>query len=681
MAFSWVPSIVLLCCLLCPSLFAISPTPQDPGVIVQEVHSKLNESRRKLEEYGQSCLTGNPIDDCWRCDPNWEQNRFRLADCAIGFGKKAIGGRDGRIYVVTDSSDIDAVYPTPGTLRHAVIQEEALWIIFKEDMTIQLKEELIMNSFKTLDGRGANVEITGAGITIQDVSNIIIHGLTIHDTVPTGNAMVRSSPSHYGWRTMADGDAVSIFGGSNVWVDHCTLYHCADGLVDAVMGSTAITISNNYFSHHDEVMLLGHSDSHYQDKNMQVTIAFNHFGEELNQRMPRCRHGYFHVVNNDYTHWRIYAIGGSANPTIFSQGNRFTALDSLDDKEVTKRMNSQGNDWKSWNWRSEGDLMINGAYFTPSGSRSSSTYSKASSLGARPPSLVPILTNHAGALNCKSTSSHANITANINSIPMLNGSNFKLWRENLLIVLGVMDLDLAIRTDSPSPLTADSTSNEMRDMERWERSNRMCIMIMKKAIPEAFRGTISENITKAKDFLADIEKRFVKNEKSEIGTLLTNLISMKYTGHGNVREYIMEMSHLASKLRALKLGLSEDLLVHLVLISLPAQFNQFKVSYNCQKETWSLNELISHCVQEEERKKHDKTYSAHLASTSKGKGIKRKSAVAAITAPPKKHDKDPSESDNKGCFFCGAEGHIKKHCSNYHAWRAKKGHPPLSKAK
>ena len=58
----------------------------------------------------------------------------------------------------------------------------------------------------------------------------------------------------------------------------------------------------------------------------------------------------------------------------------------------------------------------------------------------------------------------------------------------------------------------------------------------------------------------------------------------------------MEMSHLASKLKALKLELSEDLLVHLVLISLLAQFNQFKVSYNCLKDSWSLNKLISHYV-------------------------------------------------------------------------------------
>lgn len=159
-----------------------------------------------------------------------------------------------RFYVVTDAGDDDPVNPRPGTLRHAVIQDEPLWIVFKRSMLITLKQELIMNSFKTIDARGVNVHIAyGACITIQFVTNIIIHGLHIHDCKPTGNAMVRSSPSHYGWRTMADGDAISIFGSSHIWVDHNSLSNCADGLVDAIMGSTAITISNNYFTHHNEV--------------------------------------------------------------------------------------------------------------------------------------------------------------------------------------------------------------------------------------------------------------------------------------------------------------------------------------------------------------------------------------------------------------------------------------------
>ncbi|CAN1278747.1 Probable pectate lyase 15, partial [Linum perenne] len=319
-------------------------------------------------------------------DPHWQKNRKRLADCGIGFGRNAIGGRDGRYYVVTDPRDDDPVNPRPGTLRHAVIQDRPLWIVFKRDMVIQLKQELIMNSFKTIDGRGANVHIANGGcITIQFVTNVIIHGLHIHDCKPT----------------VADGDAISIFGSSHIWVDHNSLSHCADGLVDAVMGSTAITISNNHMTHHNEVMLLGHSDSYTRDKQMQVTIAYNHFGEGLIQRMPRCRHGYFHVVNNDYTHWEMYAIGGSANPTINSQGNRYNAPINRFAKEVTKRVDTAANAWKSWNWRSEGDMLLNGAYFTPSGAGASASYARASSLGAKSSSMVGTITSNAGALGCR----------------------------------------------------------------------------------------------------------------------------------------------------------------------------------------------------------------------------------------------------------------------------------------
>ncbi|RVW42870.1 Retrovirus-related Pol polyprotein from transposon TNT 1-94 [Vitis vinifera] len=190
-------------------------------------------------------------------------------------------------------------------------------------------------------------------------------------------------------------------------------------------------------------------------------------------------------------------------------------------------------------------------------------------------------------------------------------------------------------------------------------------MIMKRGIPEAFRGAVTNEVTNASEFLAEIQKRFAKNDKAKTSTLLASLISMKYKDKGNVWEYIMEMSHLASKLKALKLELSDDLLVHLVLISLPTQFNQFKVSYNCQKDKWTLNELISFCVQEEERLKQDKTESAHLASISKDKG-KRKNKdnkVAASNGPEQKKQKVEVT-----CFFCNKPGHTKKECTKNTWW-------------
>ncbi|XP_057983332.1 pectate lyase-like [Malania oleifera] len=391
------PFFLLLCSLL-PSAPS-SPHP-NPELVAEDVHRSINASRRNLGFF--SCATGNPIDDCWRCDPNWDRNRQRLADCAIGFGREAIGGRNGPIYVVTDNTDDDPENPRPGSLRYAVIQDKPLWIIFQRDMVIRLKQQLVMNSYKTIDGRGAGVHIAGGPcITVHHATNIIIHGIHIHDCAAGDAAVIRDSPDHAGWWTPSDGDGISIFGGKDVWVDHCSLSNCKDGLIDAIHGSTAITISNNYMTHHDKVMLLGHSDSFLDDKDMQVTIAFNHFGEGLVQRMPRCRHGYFHVVNNDYTHWEMYAIGGSAYPTINSEGNRFLAPNDENKKEVTKHEDAPESEWREWNWRSEGDLFLNGAYFRQSGAGASSSYARASSLSARPSSLVGSITTTAGALTCR----------------------------------------------------------------------------------------------------------------------------------------------------------------------------------------------------------------------------------------------------------------------------------------
>ncbi|XP_047326667.1 uncharacterized protein LOC124930359 [Impatiens glandulifera] len=165
-----------------------------------------------------------------------------------------------------------------------------------------------------------------------------------------------------------------------------------------------------------------------------------------------------------------------------------------------------------------------------------------------------------------SSGSGSLISANY-SVPILLGDNFKNWKKSILIHLGCMDLDLALRIDQPTPLTDVSTTDQRQMFEKWERSNRLSLMIIKKSIPEIFRGTISDDITKAEEFLIEIEKRFTKSDKAEMSTFLKSLITMRYLGKGNIREYILNMSNVASKLRALKLDLSKDMLVLLVLLN------------------------------------------------------------------------------------------------------------------
>ncbi|KAJ4831791.1 hypothetical protein Tsubulata_017001 [Turnera subulata] len=380
-------------------------TDQFNNLVAEEMISTNSSTRRNLMRRRPrkgKCMATNPIDRCWRCDRNWALNRQKLATCAQGFGHKTTGGKGGRIYVVTDGSDNDMVNPKPGTLRHAVIQKGPLWIIFKNSMIIRLSQELMVSSDKTIDGRGANVRIVGgAGITLQFVKNVIIHNIHIHDIVQGQGGLIRDSVDHYGWRTMSDGDGISIFGSSNIWIDHVSMSKCKDGLIDAIFGSTGVTISNSHFTHHNEVMLFGASDSHSQDEMMQITVAFNHFGQGLVQRMPRCRYGFVHVVNNDYTHWLMYAIGGSKHPTILSQGNRFIAPNNFAAKEVTKREYAPESEWKNWNWVSQGDLMMNGAFFRPSGNPAvTQRFSRKQLIKSKPGTFVTRLTRFAGTLDC-----------------------------------------------------------------------------------------------------------------------------------------------------------------------------------------------------------------------------------------------------------------------------------------
>ncbi|CDY66593.1 BnaCnng51570D [Brassica napus] len=381
--------------------------------VIEMVGNSKNSTRRSLKGKGKGkwsklkgpCTASNPIDKCWRCRSNWANRRKKLAKCVRGFGHGTTGGKRGRIYVVTSNLDEDMVNPIPGTLRHAVIQKEPLWIIFKNDMSIRLSQELLVNSDKTIDARGADVHIAhGAGITMQFVRNVIIHGLHIHHISESNGGMIRDSVDHFGMRTRADGDGLSIYGSSNIWIDHVSMSKCQDGLIDAIVGSTAITISNSHFTHHNDVMLLGaQNNMNEADQKMQVTVAYNHFGKGLVQRMPRIRWGFVHVVNNDYTHWELYAIGGSQGPTILSHGNRFIAPPHLPYyKEVTKRDYALEDEWKHWTWRSEKDIFMNGAFFRQSGDpHYKSAHTRKQMIKPKNGYAVSKLTKYAGALDCR----------------------------------------------------------------------------------------------------------------------------------------------------------------------------------------------------------------------------------------------------------------------------------------
>lgn len=66
--------------------------------------------------------------------------------------------------------------------------------------------------------------------------------------------------------------------------------------------------------------------------------------------------------------------------------------------QVTKRVDTGEGEWRGWNWRSDGDIMVNGAYFVTSGAGVEVKYEKAYSVEPKSAVLIDQLVMHAGAL-------------------------------------------------------------------------------------------------------------------------------------------------------------------------------------------------------------------------------------------------------------------------------------------
>jgi hypothetical protein len=67
------------------------------------------------------------------------------------------------------------------------------------------------------------------------------------------------------------------------------------------------------------------------------------------------------------------------------------------------------------------------------------------------------------------------------------------------------------------------------------------------------------------------------------------------------------MCDMANKLREMQMVISDGFLVHFIMTALPSpQYAAFKINYNTNKTIWSISDLISCCVEEEERLKTGK---------------------------------------------------------------------------
>jgi len=250
-----------------------------------------------------------------------------------GFGRSVTGGLGGKVYHVTTLAESG-----PGSLRDAAESSEPLWIVFDVNGTINLSKPINVKSHKTIDGRGAQITISGYGFSINGASNVIIVNLRFDTAKEPGI------------------DAIEIRGSNNVWIHHCDITNYSDGGIDIVRQSTNITISWCRFWNHDKVMLIGNDPSATADEVICVTLHHNFFFRTV-QRNPRLRFGKVDVYNNYYYGWQASAaIAVAMHGQILLEANIIEAED-----RKTFISSTAGSDPEEGYIKMINNLLLNGA--------------------------------------------------------------------------------------------------------------------------------------------------------------------------------------------------------------------------------------------------------------------------------------------------------------------------------
>lgn len=251
---------------------------------------------------GESCVAGS-------CTPTGSHESLLYE--LTGFGQTTTGGLGGELITVTSLSDSGA-----GTLRQALTMSGPKWIRFAVSGTISLSSPIQASSHKTLDGRGADITITGWGIYIQNgAENVILNNLKFINGTD---------------------DAIRLYnGGGRVWVHHCDISKWSDGAFDATESTTEVTVSYTHIYDHDKTMLVGASSDTGDGINMRWTAHHNWY-DRCVQRLPFIRFGKAHSFNNLFNWVSGTAMSCRLAPAqLFSENDIFEPLTGVDHKVIT----------------------------------------------------------------------------------------------------------------------------------------------------------------------------------------------------------------------------------------------------------------------------------------------------------------------------------------------------------
>ncbi|XP_047950512.1 uncharacterized protein LOC125196156 [Salvia hispanica] len=173
----------------------------------------------------------------------------------------------------------------------------------------------------------------------------------------------------------------------------------------------------------------------------------------------------------------------------------------------------------------------------------------------------------------------------------LEGPNYVDWKRNLDIVLIADDYKFVLETDCPEKPVGTSAEDKAM-YNKWIKANEMAKCYILVSMSNVLQHQ-HHSYESAFEIMENLKSLFGTQSRSARSLVIRSLMNKTMKEGTPVRDDVLEMMRHLNQIEVLGGSIDPDFQVDIILQSLPASFQQFKVNYEMTKQDLNLAELLS----------------------------------------------------------------------------------------
>ncbi|KAH9666952.1 hypothetical protein KPL70_020856 [Citrus sinensis] len=242
-----------------------------------------------------------------------------------------------------------------------------------------------------------------------------------------------------------------------------------------------------------------------------------------------------------------------------------------------------------------------------------------------------------------------------------DGTNFTRWKGKLFFLLTVLKVAYVLDPKlEPFPEPREDDTEVVKAARKHREDDElMCRGHILNTLSDRLYD-LYNSMTSPVEIWNALEYKYKTEKEGTDKFLVSKYFEFIMVDTKSILDQIHELQIIVTKLRELKVEISESFQVRAIIAKLPQSWNDYRKKLLHSKENITLEELQKHLVIEEETRsreskdKHDSTKVNVVEASKFSKNFKVKN--------DKKFKKSSTQKFSGNCFFCGKKGHRQSDC-------------------